>query len=98
MSGQYSVYGGVHRAGLPRPRAERDGQGAQEGKRRPCYRCLWPKPLPSAGEGAGTCEEEGVFGPVVGVVGVHMAAEAIKVILGMDGESQTGVLTVKTCH
>lgn len=91
MSGQWSVYGGYHRAGIPRPRTERSDDDVAvpvEGKRRPCYRCIWPNPLPSAGEGAGTCEEEGVFGPVVGVVGVQMAAEAIKVILGLDGKSR----------
>lgn len=90
MGGQWSVYGGRHRTGLPRPRTERgsgDTEDAGSGKRRPCYRCIWPKPLPSAGPGAGTCEEEGVFGPVVGIVGVQMAAEAMKVILGLDGES-----------
>jgi adenylyltransferase/sulfurtransferase len=89
MGGQWSVYGGYHRGGLPRPRTQRrrvDIAEAAQGKRRPCYRCIWPKPLPSAGPGAGTCEEEGVFGPVVGIVGVQMAAEAMKVILGLDGK------------
>ena len=89
MGGQWSVYGGYHRGGLPNPRAQRsasDGSEVTHGKRRPCYRCIWPKPLPSAGSGAGTCEEEGVFGPVVGIVGVQMASEAMKVMLGLDGK------------
>jgi adenylyltransferase/sulfurtransferase len=54
--------------------------------RRPCYRCLFPQPLAntSGNDRSGTCEEEGVYGPIVGVVGVQMAAEAIKVVLGVD--------------
>jgi adenylyltransferase/sulfurtransferase len=89
MGGQWSVYGGHHRAGIPPPRTERTADytvDASGHKRRPCYRCIWPKPLPqTGGPGAGTCEEEGVFGPVVGIVGVQMASEAMKVILGLDG-------------
>ncbi|KAJ9124937.1 hypothetical protein QFC24_002867 [Naganishia onofrii] len=68
MGGQWSVYGGHHRAGIPPPRTERTAD------------------YTTGGPGAGTCEEEGVFGPVVGVVGVQMASEAMKVILGLDDE------------
>lgn len=79
LSGQWAVYGGNHLQNLDEEAEKRS---------RPCYRCIWPKPLPSASprEGAGTCEEEGVMGPTVGAVGVQMAAEAIKVLIGMDGE------------
>ncbi|KAJ9111389.1 hypothetical protein QFC19_001157 [Naganishia cerealis] len=90
MGGQWSVYGGYHRAGIPSPRSERTAENIvddSQSKRRPCYRCIWPKPLPqTGGSGAGTCEEEGVFGPVVGIVGVQMASEAMKVILGLDDD------------
>ena len=63
-----------------------------------CYRCIWPKPPPP--ESVMTCGEGGILGPVVGVMGVLMATEAIKVITGdkqgtgdvvVDGEQmQTG--------
>ncbi len=36
--------------------------------------------------GEGTCEEEGVWGAVTGLVGTGMASEAIKLIIGMEGE------------
>ncbi len=71
QGGQWAIYGGV-------------GQNGR-GPRRACYRCIWPKPLPTE-PGRGTCEEEGVWGCVTGMVGTAMASEAIKVILGTDGK------------
>tara|TARA_Y100001933_G_scaffold243351_1_gene271914 strand:- start:535 stop:1602 length:1068 start_codon:yes stop_codon:yes gene_type:complete len=46
----------------------------------PCYRCIFPE-APGPGL-APTCAEAGVLGPLPGVVGAMMAAEAIKVITG----------------
>lgn len=46
--------------------------------RRPCYRCVFPKPPPP--ESVVGCGEGGIVGPVVGVMGVLQALEAIKVI------------------
>ena len=43
-----------------------------------CYRCVFPKPPPP--ESITTCGEGGVLGPVVGVMGVLMAMEAIKIL------------------
>jgi adenylyltransferase/sulfurtransferase len=93
-AGQWCILGGWHQAGTPSisdppGRTEWDEKKTEGRTRRPCYRCLFPQPLPRANSQAGTCEEEGVFGPIVGVVGVQMAAEAIKVILGVDGESDS---------
>ena len=49
----------------------------------PCYRCVFPKPPPAAS--VLSCGEGGILGPVVGVMGVLMAMEAIKIILaGLD--------------
>lgn len=42
-----------------------------------CYRCVFPKPPPA--ESVLTCGEGGILGPVVGVMGVLMAMEALKV-------------------
>ena len=47
----------------------------------PCYRCLVPAPPPR--ESQINCAEEGVLGPVAGVVGAAAALEAIKEILGL---------------
>ena len=44
-----------------------------------CYRCVFPKPPPA--EQVLSCGEGGVLGPVVGVMGVLMAMEALKILL-----------------
>ncbi|OMP82477.1 Adenylyltransferase and sulfurtransferase uba4 [Diplodia seriata] len=44
----------------------------------PCYRCVFPKPPPA--ESVVSCGEGGILGPVVGVMGVLQALEAIKLI------------------
>lgn len=44
---------------------------------RACYRCLWPQPGASQ-----RCDEAGVWGPVTGMVGCAMAAEALRVLVG----------------
>lgn len=54
----------------PRPH-QTDGKG-------PCYRCVFPKPPPP--ESMTTCGEGGILGPVVGVMGILMAMEAIKIL------------------
>ena len=43
----------------------------------PCYRCVFPNPPPP--ESVTTCGDGGILGPVVGVMGVLMALEAIKI-------------------
>ncbi|KAF1356150.1 hypothetical protein BDV97DRAFT_341144 [Delphinella strobiligena] len=49
----------------------------------PCYRCVFPKPPPA--ESVISCGEGGILGPVVGVMGVLQALEAIKLIAnGID--------------
>jgi len=53
----------------------------------PCYVCLYPQ---SDGENTETCEEAGVLGPVVGVIGAQQALAALKLLLGLGGEA--GVL------
>ena len=44
----------------------------------PCYRCVFPNP-PRA-DSVTSCSEGGILGPVVGVMGVLMALEAIKIL------------------
>ncbi|KAL7809774.1 hypothetical protein V8C26DRAFT_411323 [Trichoderma gracile] len=45
----------------------------------PCYRCVFPKPPPP--ESVVGCGEGGIVGPVVGVMGVLQALEAIKLLV-----------------
>jgi len=49
----------------------------------PCYACLFGE----GGEAAETCEEAGILGPVVGVIGAMQALLAIKVLLGIGDDS-----------
>lgn len=44
----------------------------------PCYRCFYPKPPPP--NSITSCKDGGVIGPVIGLIGVMMAIETIKVI------------------
>ena len=44
-----------------------------------CYRCVFPRPPPA--ESVLSCGDGGILGPVVGVMGVLMAMEALKVLL-----------------
>lgn len=56
-------------------------QGSIEGG--PCYRCVFPKPPPA--DSVVSCGEGGILGPVVGVMGVLQALEAIKLVAaGID--------------
>ncbi|BFZ63273.1 hypothetical protein YB2330_004394 [Saitoella coloradoensis] len=52
-------------------------------KEGPCYRCIFPR----APVGVETCGDSGVLGPVVGVMGILQALEAIK-FLGMGQEDR----------
>ncbi|KAK8089035.1 Urmylation protein [Apiospora hydei] len=51
-------------------------QGSKDGG--PCYRCVFPQPPPP--DGVLSCGEGGILGPVVGVMGVLQALEAIKLV------------------
>ncbi|KAI9814817.1 MAG: Urmylation protein [Pycnora praestabilis] len=55
----------------PRPPGDLEGG--------PCYRCVFPKPPPA--ESVVSCGEGGILGPVVGVMGVLQALEAIKLLV-----------------
>lgn len=45
----------------------------------PCYRCVFPE----VGDSDESCENTGILGPVVGIIGAFQALEAIKVLLGI---------------
>lgn len=53
-------------------------QGLVDGKYAPCYRCCFKKP-PSPSSMM-SCGEAGIMGPVVGLMGVAQAGEAIKIL------------------
>ncbi|KAL7522815.1 hypothetical protein ACHAWX_007537 [Stephanocyclus meneghinianus] len=46
-----------------------------------CYRCLYPNSNPA--EGCKSCSDNGVLGPVPGLIGVLQAVEVIKVLTGI---------------
>ncbi|CCF58547.1 hypothetical protein KAFR_0E03960 [Kazachstania africana CBS 2517] len=47
----------------------------------PCYRCFYP--IPPNPMSVSSCQEGGVIGPCIGLVGTMMAVEAIKLIIGI---------------
>lgn len=51
-----------------------------------CYRCVFPRPPPA--EAVLSCGEGGILGPVVGVMGVLMATEALKILTSSLEENQ----------
>ncbi len=57
----------------------------------PCYRCLVPEAPPR--DAQVNCAEEGVLGPLAGVIGSMAALETLKEILGI-GESLAGRLLI----
>jgi len=52
-----------------------------------CLHCQWPGRQPGELDTAGNCAGGPVFGPAVGVLGVMQAAEAIKLLLGLEGDA-----------
>jgi molybdopterin/thiamine biosynthesis adenylyltransferase len=60
-------------------------------QRGPCYRCLFPEPPPL--DPASCCSKEGVLSVLPGVVGLLVAVEAIKLILGLGEPLVGGLLT-----
>ncbi|KAK4647986.1 uncharacterized protein QC761_106150 [Podospora bellae-mahoneyi] len=53
-------------------------QGKMDRKYPPCYRCCFRKPPPANTQLS--CGEAGIMGPVVGLMGVAQAGEAIKIL------------------
>ncbi|MGJ8668331.1 MAG: HesA/MoeB/ThiF family protein [Oceanococcus sp.] len=53
----------------------------------PCYACIFAED----GETAESCEQAGVLGPLVGMIGSAQALEAIKLLLGLG---ETGILQI----
>lgn len=54
----------------------------------PCYRCVFPKPPPA--ESVISCGDGGILGPVVGIMGVLQALEAIKLIAAGKSTAREG--------
>jgi adenylyltransferase/sulfurtransferase len=59
------------------------------GGEHPCYRCL----VPQAPKRERSCAQEGIIGPLAGVMGSLQALEAIKELLGI-GQSLSGQLLI----
>ena len=60
----------------------------------PCYRCIFPKPPPA--NSVVSCGEGGILGPVVGVMGVLQALEAIKILTERSAARSTASTNGKT--
>lgn len=55
----------------------------------PCYGCLYPNVVARGQDAQESCEEAGVLGPVVGVIGAQQALAALKLLLGQAEEAGT---------
>lgn len=55
-----------------------------------CYRCLYPKANPT--EGCKSCSDNGVLGPVPGLIGVMQATETLKVLTGIGSTMHNRLL------
>lgn len=62
----------------------------------PCYRCLFPIPPPA--DAVQTCGDGGILGPVVGMMGMSQAMEAIKLLTGFYEESFTPFLMLYSAY
>ena len=61
----------------------------------PCYHCLFP----NLGDDEGLrCTENGVFAPLVGMIGTTQAAEAMKLLLGLGKSLQGRLLLLDTIN
>jgi molybdopterin/thiamine biosynthesis adenylyltransferase/rhodanese-related sulfurtransferase/molybdopterin converting factor small subunit len=79
LTGKPNAYGSIFRF---------EGQASVFAtKEGPCYRCLYPEPPPPGL--VPSCAEGGVFGVLLGIIGVIQATETIKLILGV-GEPLIG--------
>lgn len=59
----------------------RPGRLLDNGKRAPCYRCLFPDAPPP--DTIPRCTQAGIFGAVAGVIGTLQAVEVLKELLGL---------------
>lgn len=65
-------------------------------KQSACYRCLYPKQVLS--EGCKSCSDNGVLGPVPGIIGTLQAVEAIKVVTGIGNVMHDRLLMYDSLH
>lgn len=62
----------------------------------PCYRCFYPQP-PNP-ESVSTCGDAGVFGPAIGLIGISLATETLKVLTGHYDETFKPFLAMYTAY
>lgn len=60
----------------------------------PCYRCFYPQPPKP--ESVSSCGDAGVFGPAIGMTGISLATETLKVLTGFYEEKFTPFLAMYT--
>ncbi|KAL7499990.1 hypothetical protein ACHAWT_010931 [Skeletonema menzelii] len=65
-------------------------------KQSACYRCLYPKQVVS--EGCKSCSDNGVLGPVPGIIGTLQAVEAIKVVTGIGNVMHDRLMMYDSLH
>lgn len=62
----------------------------------PCYRCFHPSPPKP--DSVSTCGDAGVLGPAIGLTGISLAVETIKVLTGHYDENFTPFLSMYSAY
>lgn len=62
----------------------------------PCYRCFYPQP--PRPDSVSTCSDAGVLGPAIGLTGVALATETIKVLSGYYEDGFSPFLSMYTAY
>jgi molybdopterin/thiamine biosynthesis adenylyltransferase len=62
----------------------------------PCYHCLYPEVDETNTDNDMRCAENGVFSPLVGMIGTTQAAEAMKLLIGLGTSLQGRLLLLDT--
>mmetsp|Transcript_59971 Transcript_59971/g.89058 ORF Transcript_59971/g.89058 Transcript_59971/m.89058 type:complete len:392 (+) Transcript_59971:490-1665(+) len=71
---------GINHNGDDRKYAEKKKETRRK-RRGPCYRCLYPHI--NASEGCKSCSDNGVLGPVPGLIGILQSVEVMKILTGI---------------
>jgi len=76
--------------------SESSQQNETKKKQTACYRCLYPNQV--ASEGCKSCSDNGVLGPVPGIIGTLQAVEAIKVVTGIGNVMHDRLMMYDSLH
>ena len=90
LEGQLSVYNYFPPAIQQQQQSCTGSATSSSSSRGPCYRCLYP--TPNLTEGSKSCSDNGVLGPVPGLIGILQAIETMKVLTSSTKRTAAAVV------